>query len=65
MDSKSEAKEKIGKKFRRNYPDKKYEMSEWCELPLTIDSTTIDSGLYMAQVMMQNGTLLQHLLRRL
>ena len=56
MDSKSEAKEEIGKKFRKNYPDKKYEMSEWCELPLTIDSTTIDSGLHMAQVIVDDLT---------
>lgn len=56
MDSKSEAKEEIGEKFRKNYPDKKYEMSEWCELPLTIDSTTIDSGLHMAQVIVDDLT---------
>jgi O-glycosyl hydrolase len=29
-------------------------MSEWCELPLTIDSTTIDSGLYMANIIVQD-----------
>ncbi len=50
MDGAVEEKAEVGKKFRKEYPDKKYEMSEWCELPLTIDSTTIDSGLYMAQV---------------
>ena len=50
MDGAREEKEEVGKKFRKEYPDKKYEMSEWCELPLTIDSKTIDSGLYMAQV---------------
>ena len=36
--------------FTAHYPDKKLEMSEWCELPLTIDSTTIDSGLHMAKI---------------
>ncbi len=56
MDSKSDEKEQIGKKFRKDYPDKKYEMSEWCELPLTIDSTTIDSGIYMAQIIVDDLT---------
>lgn len=56
MDTKSEEKEEVGKKFRKNYPDKKYEMSEWCELPLTIDSRTIDSGLHMAQVIVDDLT---------
>ena len=37
--------------FSQNYPDKKFEMSEWCELPLTIDSTTIESGLHMAKIL--------------
>ena len=56
MDSKSEEKQQIGDTFKENYPDKKYEMSEWCELPLSIDSTTIDSGLYMAQVIIDDLT---------
>ncbi len=56
MDTKSEEKEQVGNKIREDYPDKKYEMSEWCELPLTIDSTTIDSGLYMAQVIVDDLT---------
>ena len=56
MDSSVEEKEEIGKKFRRNYPDKKYEMSEWCELPMSLDSTTIDSGIYMAQVIVDDLT---------
>ncbi len=56
MDTKSEEKEQVGNKFRETYPDKKYEMSEWCELPLTIDSTTIDSGLHMAQVIVDDLT---------
>lgn len=45
-----EEKAAVGKKFKEEYPDKKYEMSEWCELPLQIDSTTIDSGIRMATV---------------
>ncbi len=56
MDGKSEEKKQIGDTFKEKYPDKKYEMSEWCELPLTIDSTTIDSGLYMAQVIVDDLT---------
>ncbi len=56
MDTKSEEKEQVGKKIREDYPDKKYEMSEWCELPLTIDSRTIDSGLHMAQVIVDDLT---------
>ena len=56
MDTKSEEKEQVGNKFKEAYPDKKYEMSEWCELPLTIDSTTIDSGLHMAQVIVDDLT---------
>lgn len=56
MDTKSDEKRQIGDTFKENYPDKKYEMSEWCELPLSIDSTTIDSGLYMAQVIVDDLT---------
>ena len=33
-------------------------MSEWCELPLTIDSTTVDSGLYMANIIVQDLNLM-------
>lgn len=56
MDTKTEEKKQIGDDFKKKYPDIKYEMSEWCELPLTIDSTTIDSGLYMAQVIVDDLT---------
>lgn len=58
MDGVREEKEEVGEKFRKEYTDKKYEMSEWCELPLTIDSTTIDSGLYMAQVIVDDLNLM-------
>ena len=47
-----------GDKFRNEYPDKKLEMSEWCELPMTLDATTIDSGLYMANIIVQDLNLL-------
>lgn len=58
MDNTYEEKAEVGKKIRKEYPDKKYEMSEWCELPLTIDSTTIDSGLYMAKVIVDDLNLM-------
>jgi len=48
----------VGNKFATQYPDKKLEMSEWCELPLKIDSTTIESGLYMANIMAQDLNLM-------
>ena len=56
MDTKSEEKRQIGDELKEKYPDIKYEMSEWCELPLTIDSTTIDSGVYMANVIIDDLT---------
>ena len=56
MDTKSDEKQQVGDKIKEMYPDKKYEMSEWCELPLTIDSTTIDSALHMAQVIVDDLT---------
>ncbi len=56
MDTKSDEKKQVGDKMKKAYPDKKYEMSEWCELPLTIDSTTIDSGIYMAQIIVDDLT---------
>ncbi len=58
MDTAFEEKEEVGKKFKKEYPDKKYEMSEWCELPLTIDSKTIDSGIYMASVIIDDLNLM-------
>ena len=33
-------------------------MSEWCELPLKIDSTAVESGIYMANVIIQDLNLL-------
>ena len=48
----------VGNKFATQYPDKKLEMSEWCELPLKIDSTTIESGLYMANIIAQDLNLM-------
>ncbi len=58
LDGNTEEKSNFGNTFSTMYPDKKFEMSEWCELPLEIDSTTIDSGLHMASVMCEDLTLL-------
>lgn len=58
LDNNIELKNAAGEKFKNEHPNVKLEMSEWCELPLTIDSTTIDSGLYMANIMVQDLNLL-------
>ena len=47
-----------GKRFACRYPDKKFDMSEWCELPHKLDADIIDSGLYMANIIVQDLTLL-------
>ncbi len=48
------AKSSFGNKMAEQYPDKKFEMSEWCELPMKIDPKSIDSGLWMANIIMQD-----------
>lgn len=58
LDGNKEEKTNFGNTFREKYPEKIFEMTEWCELPLTIDSTTIDSGLHMANVIIEDLTLL-------
>ena len=58
LDGNKAAKAETGNKFKEQYPDKKFEMSEWCELPLKIDSTTIDSGIHMANVIIEDLNLL-------
>lgn len=58
LDGNKTEKALFGNIFKTVYPDKKFEMTEWCELPLTIDSTTIDSGLHMANVIVEDLTLL-------
>lgn len=54
IDNNIAAKQAFGQKMAEQYPDVKFEMSEWCELPLKIDSLTIDSGLYMANIILQD-----------
>ena len=58
MDNNYGGKYAVGEKFATQYPDKKLEMSEWCELPLKIDSKTIDSGIYMANIIIQDLSLM-------
>lgn len=58
LDGNFEQKSKLGEKLKTQYPNKKLEMSEWCELPLKIDSTTIDSGIHKANVIIQDLTLM-------
>lgn len=48
------AKSAFAEKMAEQYPDKKFEMSEWCELPMKLDPRSIDSGLYMANIIMQD-----------
>ncbi len=58
LDDKTDVKTAAGEKFKNDYPDKKFEMSEWCELPHKIDAKTIDSGIYMANIIIQDLNLL-------
>ena len=58
MDNNIAAKDEFGKKMKADYPDKKFEMSEWCELPLKIDSKTVRSGMYMANIIIQDLSLM-------
>lgn len=58
IDNRYDLKSMVGTKFAEQYPGKKLEMSEWCELPMHLDSTTIDSGLYMANIIAQDLTLM-------
>jgi hypothetical protein len=58
MDNETVKKWLSGQRFRCRYPGKKFEMSEWCELPQKLDVNSIGSGLYMANVIVQDLTLL-------
>jgi len=58
MDNDIQKKWRSGLRFKRHSPGKKFEMSEWCELPHRIDAATIGSGLYMANIIVQDLTLL-------
>ena len=58
MDNNLSGKYLQGKRFALTFPDKKFEMSEWCELPCLLDADSIESALYMANVIVQDLTLL-------
>ncbi len=58
LDGSKIQKELFGQVFSSLYPNKRFEMSEWCELPMTIDVNSIDSGLHMANVLVEDLTLL-------
>ncbi len=59
IDNKHWIKDDVGKKFREQFPDKKLEISEWCELPMNItDTYSIESGLYMANIIVQDLNLM-------
>lgn len=58
MDNKRADKFNVGLRLKRRYSDKKYEMSEWCELPMTLDPYSIDSGIYMANVIADDLSLM-------
>ncbi len=58
MDNNIKEKWHAGKRFAFWFPSKKFVMSEWCELPCTLDSNSIDSALYMANIIQQDLTLL-------
>ena len=58
LDGNIEQKQAAGERFAANAPGMKFEMSEWCELPLRLDSDSVESGLLMANVMYEDLTLL-------
>ena len=58
MDNNYWGKQAFGEKMSSDFPGKKFEMTEWCELPLKIDSKTIDSGIYMANIIIQDLSLM-------
>ncbi|MBR4727088.1 MAG: hypothetical protein IK080_04275 [Clostridia bacterium] len=58
MDGDYAGKQNFAWKMETDFPGKKFEMSEWCELPMRLDSRTIDSGLYMANILVQDLTVM-------
>ena len=54
IDNRIDVKSAFGQKMLEQYPDKKVEMTEWCELPQHIDPKTIESGMYMANIIAQD-----------
>jgi len=58
LDSNEKEKRLAGVRFKLLFPNKRFDMTEWCELPCTLDADSIDSGLYMANVIAGDLTLL-------
>lgn len=58
MDDNRQGKKDFGSKLQNDYPDMKFDMSEWCELPMTRDNMSIDSGLLMARTIAQDLSLM-------
>ncbi|MBQ6165418.1 MAG: hypothetical protein IJK23_13180 [Clostridia bacterium] len=58
LDGNTKEKKAVRQRFALNYRGLKFEMSEWCELPQTLDPLTIESGLHMANVMWEDLTLM-------
>ncbi len=58
MDYNLAGKKEFGEKMKTEYPDMRFDMTEWCELPLQIDSTAVESGLRMANIICQDLSLL-------
>ncbi len=54
IDNRIDVKAAFGQKMKEQYPGKKVEMTEWCELPQKIDPHTIESGVYMANIVAQD-----------
>ena len=54
IDNRIDVKSAFSQKMKEQYPDKKVEMTEWCELPQKIDPRTIESGVYMANIVAQD-----------
>lgn len=54
MDGNDGQKKYTAERFANDYPGLKFEMSEWCELPMELDPLTIESGLRMANVLYED-----------
>lgn len=54
IDNNIEQKIKAGTRVKTLMPDKIFEMSEWCELPCKLDAKSIDSAIYMANIIAED-----------
>ena len=58
MDNDIGAKRGFGEKMAEQYPGVKFEMSEWCELPQKLDVHSVESGMWFANILVQDLTLM-------